>query len=148
MRDETAILLPMTSVLRAATPIVAQGAIEEQYGQERHIEIRKVMMKAARQRPRERGRQLREIMKMARYLPPTRREQQALLHLPVGGSVLGDDQLWRAAPDGGGAVRAANALALSVGVIVDIDGYDSRDEQRDGDERTERDWMAHEIERL
>src|SRR5258708_27632374 len=106
----------MTSVLRAATPVVAQRAIEEQYRQERYIEIRQVMMKAAGQRPRQRGRQLHEIMKMARYPPPTRRQQQALLHLPVRGSVLGDDQLRRAAPDGSGAVGAANALALSISV--------------------------------
>ena len=116
-----AVLLPVDRVLLAAFLVVAEGAVDEENGEEDEVGVGHDVSEPGRRRPQVGQEQLGQVVEVAGEAPVAGHQQQTSPPL-AGHRVRGVDHFRSAAPHQALGVGSSHVLLLLVGEVVDDDG--------------------------
>mmetsp|Transcript_25099 Transcript_25099/g.53816 ORF Transcript_25099/g.53816 Transcript_25099/m.53816 type:complete len:471 (+) Transcript_25099:39-1451(+) len=146
VRDVLLVRVPVLAVLGGAPRVVSVRPVEEQDGQEDHVEVGHGVVEEGGHRPEEGAQNFRNVVEMSGDAPPAGDQQEGLLRLAVARLVLGLDELRGLAPDLGLALGGSEDLSLLIRSPVDVDHEHTKAGNGGRNWSRQVRWMLNEVE--
>lgn len=122
--------------------------MDQQDGHVNDVEIWKYVAKATRGTVGQRAHQVAGVVEVPGHAPEAGGQELAVVHAAVSGAIRALDVCWLAAPDGAGALRAAEQILLVVGGAKDVISNKAEQQDCEGVGIGQLDRVVHQVQTL